>query len=101
MLILVHAAPTSLEAYRHPNLGVLSSPRRFYLDVEGWTWAADNDAFSAWDAARYRRMLDGISDLPGGLFVTVPDVVGDGTATLELYDEWEAEVRAAGKPPAL
>ena len=101
MLLLVHSAPTTLNKYRHPNLGVLSSPRRFYLDVEGWQWAADNDAYSAWDETRYRTMLTAVAKLPGCLFITLPDVVGDGDATLELHATWVDEVAATGKPVAL
>jgi hypothetical protein len=80
---------------------VLSSPRRFYLDVEGWKWAADNDAFSAWNADRYRRMLDGIWGTPGCLFVTAPDIVGDARRTLESFEEWYDELNATLLPLAL
>jgi hypothetical protein len=101
-MILVHSSPTTLERHRHPNLGVLSSPRRFYtVGLEGWRWAADNDAFGAWDAARYRAMLDGIHGLPGCLFVTSPDVVGDGARTLDLFDEWYDELVPCWQPVAL
>ena len=52
VMILVHASPTTLEPYRTRDLGILSSPRRFYREsenIESWRWAADNDAFSKWD----------------------------------------------------
>lgn len=104
MLILVHNSPSSLEKYRHPNLGVLSSPRRFYKETEGvtrWPWAADNDAFSKWDADKYRRMLDAIQPIPGCLFVTAPDVVGDAAATLSQFHEWKPTLQAVGQPVAL
>ena len=97
-MILVHAAPATLEAHRHPNLGVLSSPRRYYRDVDGWAWAADNDAFSAWDERRYLRMLDGIAGLPAPLFVTTPDVVGDWEDTVDLYEIWADELKRRGLP---
>jgi hypothetical protein len=95
LLILVHNSPTALEPYRHPNLGVLSSPRRFYKKDEGiekWPWAADNDAFSAWDETRFRKMLDGIRELQGCLFVTAPDVVGDSLRTTYQFHQWRAEM---------
>lgn len=91
MKILVHASPTTLASYRTENLGVLSSPRRFYKRSEGietWPWAADNDAFSKWDEGRYRDMLDGIEGLEGCLFVTAPDRVGDAYGTQVLFDKW-------------
>lgn len=101
MLILVHRAPASLEEWRHPALGILSSPDRWYRDVDGWPWAADNGAFSGFDESAYRRMLDGIAGLPGCRFVTAPDVVGDGATTLRLFEAWDATLAACGQPPAL
>lgn len=57
-MLLVHASPTTLASYKCDHLGVLCSPRRVYGDeLAGWTWAADNDAFSKWDEGRYRQML--------------------------------------------
>lgn len=103
MLVLVHSSPVSLlrDHGRHPNLGVLSSPRRFYRDeVAGWPWAADNDAYLAWDEGRYRKMLDGISGRPGCLFVTAPDVVGDANATTERFHEWSGELASVDQPIA-
>ena len=72
-MILVHAAPRTLEPYRRQNLGVLCSPRCVYgPDIEQWTWAADNDAYSQWNPDRYRRMLERIWGRKGCLFVTAP-----------------------------
>lgn len=103
MMLLVHAAPATLARHRRPSLGVLSSPRRFYLDADahGFRWAADNDAFSRWDARRYRAMLRAITHLSGCLFVTAPDVVGDGASTLERFETYHAELVACGQPIAL
>lgn len=100
VIALVHSAPSTLQTYRRPNLGVLSSPRRFYLDVDGWTWAADNDAFGAWDEDRFRVMLDALATVPGCRFVTAPDVVGDHEATLERFFAWEDELAATRLPVA-
>lgn len=89
MLLLVHAAPTTLEPHRRPNLGVLSSPDRWYRDVDGWPWAADNGAFGEFSAAAYVRMLDGMAELESlPLFVTLPDVVGDADSTTSLWWGW-------------
>lgn len=98
MMILVHSAPSTLEKYRHPNLGVLSSPRRFYADVGDWPWAADNDAYSNWNPDRFRAMLVAISGMEGCLFVTAPDVVGDARATTERFYEWLPTLRECGQP---
>jgi hypothetical protein len=46
-------------------------------------------------------MLDAIHGLPGCLFVTAPDVVGDGARTLELFEEWYDELNACWQPKAL
>jgi hypothetical protein len=51
-------------------------------------WAADNDAYSAWDEGRYEKMLDAVARIPGCLFVACPDVVGDAGATRELFRFW-------------
>lgn len=88
-MILVHASPTTLASYRTENLGVLCSPRRVYgAEMDGWPWAADNDAFSKWDEGRYIDMLDRIEGRKGCLFVTAPDVVGDAYGTQVLFDKW-------------
>ena len=97
-MLLVHSAPSTLERHRHPNLGVLCSPRRVYRDVAGWDWAADNDAYSNWDEGRYRDMLQTVRELPAPLFVTAPDVVGDWLETLVRYETWRDEL--AGLPVA-
>jgi hypothetical protein len=101
MMILVHSAPPTLADYRTPNLGVLSSPRRFYRNVDGWAWAADNDAYSKWNGGRYLTMLDGIADLPRALFVTAPDVVGDAKATLAAFRVWRPILAQLRHPIAL
>jgi hypothetical protein len=98
VIVLVHAAPATLARHRQPHLGVLSSPRRFYNDVDGWAWAADNDAYSNWNEDRYRRMLDAISRLDGCLFVTAPDVVSDWQATHALFETWQPQLAELGLP---
>lgn len=107
-MLLVHASPTTLGRHRRPNLGVLSSPRRLYTNVAGWQWAADNDAYSDWDAERYARMLDTIRQIPvPPLWVTAPDVVGDWEQTYDRFVLWApwlrglpaAYVAQDGQPP--
>lgn len=100
-MILVHASPTTLAPYRTENLGVLCSPRRVYgAEMDGWPWAADNDAFSKWDAVRYEDMLDRIAGRTGCLFVTSPDVVGDAGRTLDLFVWWHSGLQSIGQPIA-
>lgn len=99
-MILVHSSPTTLAPYHTENLGVLCSPRRVYgEELNGWPWAADNDAFSKWDEGRYRAMLERIRERDGCLFVTAPDVVGDAGETLRRFTEWRSELD--GFPVAL
>ena len=92
-MILVHASPKTLAPYRTDNLGVLCSPRCVYADdIQDWPWAADNDAFSKWDADKYREMLERIRGRKGMIFVTAPDVVGDALATWRLFEKWWDEL---------
>ena len=46
-------------------------------------------------------MLDAIYGLRGCLFVTAPDVVGDGAQTLEWFEDWYDELNATWQPIAL
>lgn len=103
MLILVHTAhPQALE-HRGDGFGRLLSPRQYSrardTATAGIPWAADNDCFVRLDAAAYRAMLRRITGLPGCLFVTLPDVVGDWRATRELFEVWWPG-RAPGLPYA-
>lgn len=109
-LLLVTTAHPSLSQHTldgelHPNLGRLIQPRHTSsieaTAAAGIPWAADNDCFQALDAAAYVRMLDRIEGLAGCRFVTVPDVVGDAVATLELFETWAPELERRGLPLAL
>lgn len=104
VMILVTASPTSMlrDHGRHPNLGVLGTPRNCYGEnIQSWPWAVDNDAYLAWDEGRYRKMLERIASRRGCLFVTAPDVVGDADATLDLFATWRGELADVGHPIAL
>lgn len=92
MIVLVHASPTTLEPYRTPHLGILSSPRRYYTNVAGWQWAADNDCFQGLNPDAYLKMLYALEWPLGCLFVVVPDAVGDANRTDELWDQWNITV---------
>ena len=62
-------------------------------------WAADNGAFSGFDAPAFLRMLDRLNPT-GCVFVAAPDVVGDHWATLDRWPEWSEVIRAYGFPVA-
>lgn len=109
LLLVTTAHPSlithTLDGEVHPNLGRLIQPRHT-SSIEktaeaGIPWAADNDCFQGLDEAAYVRMLDRIAGLAGCLWVTVPDVVGDVEATLELFDKWAPELEARELPMAL
>lgn len=109
-LLLVTTAHPSLHEHLldgelHPNLGRLIQPRHTSsieaTAAAGIPWAADNDCFQGLDERKYRAMLDRLEGLPGCLFVTVPDVVGDSATTLARFYAWADELEARGFPLAL
>lgn len=105
-MLLVAKAEPALSAYSHlrgaDRLGRLVGPRHVgdvgMLASAGRPWGADNDCFQGLDADAYGKMVERLPR--GGLFVTVPDVVGDHPATLRLWYRWAEKVRAAGHVPA-
>lgn len=104
MLLLVTKSQPEIARHAHPNLGRLVQPRH-YSSIEatsssGVPWAADNDCFQGLNAVEFTRMLDRITGLPGCLFVTCPDVVGDHSATMLLYPSWSREITRRGLPVA-
>jgi hypothetical protein len=104
LLLATTGHPDIVERFAHPNLGRLLQPRHTSsaeaTAAAGLPWAADNDCFQGLHEQRFLKMLDRIADLPGCLFVSCPDVVGDHAATLELWHEWSAMIGAAGQPAA-
>ena len=92
MMVLVTKHITNLSKYGQHNIGRLVQPRHFPRIADtprwGYLWAADNDAFNNFHAGRYVKMLDKCEGVPGCLFVTAPDVVGDAVATRELLHIW-------------
>jgi hypothetical protein len=104
VLLLATQAEPQMLAFEHPNLGRLVQPRHFPKVAEtaarGVAWAADNDAFLRFDAERFERMLHALVGLPGCLFVTCPDVVGEGGLTDILFEEWAPRILRLGLPLA-
>jgi hypothetical protein len=60
----------------------------------------DNGAFTGFDPGAFVRMLETFHDIPGCLFVTAPDVVGDAAATSKAWPFWSTVIRGLGHRPA-
>lgn len=57
--------------------------------VAGLPWAGDNCAFTGFDAQRFTDWMKRMTPYRSTcLFVSVPDVVGDASETLERYAVW-------------
>lgn len=101
----LHQHPGPAGELVHPNLGRLVQPRHT-SSVEataaaGIPWAADNDCFQGLDAPAFYAMCDRLVGLPGCLFVTVPDIVGDARATARQFEKWAPALERRGLPVAL
>lgn len=83
-------AMTSPTARNHPRKAV----------ALGMPWCMDNDCFKRYDPRAIVRMLDHYRDVPGCVFATVPDVVGDHAATRLLFSAWLGTYQRYGYPPA-
>jgi hypothetical protein len=107
MLLLLNKYPACVDKLGRPrNVGLFTCPRKTRsvaaLAASGLPWGADNDCFNFWDEPAYRAMLARVAEHPRNcLFVSAPDVVGDGRATLESFGRWAAELAAAPFPLAL
>jgi len=101
MMVLINGGGALDRFGANRRVGRLVSPRSGNRIKPGERWAADNDAFLAWDKARFRRMLDRFEGIPGCLFVAAPDVVADARATLGRFAEWQPTLAARGFPVAM
>jgi hypothetical protein len=107
MMVLVGKGYESLLPWTrdYPNIGRLIQPRdcgQPANTARDMTWAADNDCFNGGlDPRLWLAMLSSWAGLPGCLFATAPDVVGDAAATLEQFDHWEPVIRDHDLPVAL
>lgn len=105
MLILVSGATTTLRKFNDDRFGVLvvpgarSNPEGLPLRVG--KWAMDNGAYSGLDAVAFINMLERYYGIPGCLWVTAPDVVGNADATLAKWPFWSRLLCGVGYPPAL
>lgn len=95
-MLLVSKGLGTLMRYDQRNVGRLVVPRSMGRVADtpraGFLWAADNDAFNGFHEQRYLDMLDKLEGVPGCLFVTCPDVVGDADATFTLYLKWSRQI---------
>ncbi len=95
MLLLVSGATVDVKRLACPQLGRLLSPRTVRPDLEqlansGVAWAADNDAFLAWDQGRFEAMLARLRQVNTRrlLWVACPDSVADARTTAGLFNWW-------------
>lgn len=94
-------------AGKHPMLGFVKTWRGAGNRLPaGHPWIADNGCFNhpdAFDPVAYARWLAGFSpdELSGLVFATLPDVRGDGEATLRRSAGVLPFLRATGLPLAL
>jgi hypothetical protein len=104
LLLATTGHPDIATRFAHPHLGRLLQPRHTSSAEAtahaGLPWAADNDCFQGLDERAFLKMLGRIDSLPGCLFVSCPDVVGDHAATLALWHDWAPIISAAGQPAA-
>lgn len=86
------------------HIGLLNTPGNAYALDGVAVWAMDNGAFTGkypGDDAYLATLDKYAAHRDRCLFVAVPDVVGDGPATLQRFPEMAARIRAAGWPVAL
>jgi len=90
MMVLVSGATKTLPKMDPELTGILVTPRRGYSEefLSRWRWAADNEAYSQWDADAFMRMLWRLRGVSGCLFVSAPDVVANAKKTRRLWDIW-------------
>ena len=107
MIILVSGATKTVNKYQGTShVGRFLGPRNGnsvqVVADSGLPWAADNDAYAAWDEERFWVMLAKLAkvDLARFLWVAVPDVVANAQATLDNWHVWFPQIDALGLPAA-
>lgn len=99
-MILVSGATATVDRYAGSGcIGRLLRPGNGNRPT-ALPWAADNGAFTGFDADKFRDFLDRIANASGCMWVAAPDVVADHSATLERFASWEPEMHRAGFPVA-
>jgi len=94
MKFLIDTSPKQMgERFNRPIVsGQLQTPLTNYATWDG-DWAADNGAFSGFDRAKWFRFLEKREAVKDRCkWIALPDVVGNGKRTLELFWFLSAEV---------
>ena len=111
--MLVSGATATRRQVTSDNMGCLIVPGSGNSPFPGKPWAADNGAFTGFDAESFLVMLERLRAQDYSyrhcLFVAAPDVlhrrdgqvVGDAAATLAKFRRWAIVIRAFGFPVAL
>lgn len=97
MLLVSGATATVRQHAGHPHLGQLMRPGNGNVPTLPY-WAADNGAFTGFDADAFIAMLGRLPRT--AKWVAAPDVVGDWRATEVLFAEWSPRIRELGFPVA-
>lgn len=106
MLILVSGGTAAVRKYKNsPFIGGLVTPRSGNVVLKNYArhhipWALDNDCFQSFDPHAYFKMLNNCKGIPGCLWVTAPDVVGDARKTFAQFNIYESVLRLYGYPVA-
>lgn len=107
MIVLVSGATATMRRMPPANLGVFFNPRSTgnycgQVVPMDMPWAADNAAYSGFNADAFLRMLDTlfVRQISGCLFIVAPDVVADSAATLRRFEHWRPILQAYGWPIA-
>lgn len=66
----------------------------------GLPWACDNGCYSDWQPDRFVKLLERVKGQPRLLWVAVPDVVADHTATVRRFRQWRDLFIHLGVPMA-
>lgn len=105
MIVLVSGGTATMRKFAgNPYLGVLFVPASGNTAASLWpdaVWAADNSAYTHFDAGRFVDMLGRLREVPGCQFVAAPDVVAQPIETLRRFRLWEPMIHALGFPVAL
>lgn len=97
-MLLVSGATATVRLHAgHPHLGQLMRPGNGNVPTLPY-WAADNGAFSGFDAPSFVAMLERLPRT--AKWVAAPDVVSDWHATEALFAEWAPRIRELGFPVA-
>ena len=88
MKILLDCSPDKITRYRDKydhDFWQLRTPLTKYA-IGDTPWALDNGCFSEFNYPQWKRMVDDETSQP--LWVTLPDMVGDATRTMDLFDHF-------------